>query len=423
MASRRSHDRPRVDVLYVSTSPSPREFARMAEAERAEGQRVVYGLPEASFKFHNLLRQGFAHDDSVRVHSVVSRPIASSTHAGRIWRRQVDDEGGNYRIDHVGVVNLPGVKQVTAALGCAARTARWRWRTRRTETRILVLDGAYVTAMPGVLAALAGARVVRVGIFCDVYSYMADVTDAADRSVGAVHATARRVTAAAMARLQVFVLLTAAMTKVLPTEGRRVLVMEGLVDHRSADGDAPARSEHPTVLYAGALKEEYGLRDLLEGFEMYDDPAARLVVYGRGDFSQELESATDPRVEFRGAVSIDEVVEQEKRAWLLVNPRPTDREFTLYSFPSKTMEYLASGSPVLTTRLAGMPDEYYEFVWTIDRPGPEGVAEALARVFEHPPSEFDERGAAGKEFVTTRKNNIVQARRIVDTALTTSANS
>ena len=335
----RSEKLPRVDVLYVSTSPSPGEFERMAEAERAEDQRVVYGLPEASFKFHNLLRQGLAHDDSVRVHSVVSRPIASSSHTGRIWRRRIDDEGRNYRIDHVGVINIPGVKQVTAALGCAARTARWRWRTRRTDTRILVLDGAYVTAMPGVLAALVGSRVVRVGIFCDVYSYMADVTDAAGRSVGAVHTTARRVTAAAMSRLQVFVLLTAAMAEVLPTHGRKVVVMEGLVDHRSAFDHVPAKSKHRTILYAGALKEEYGLRDLLDGFALYHDSTARFVLStGRETLRRSWRVRRYPRVEFRGAVLIDEVVEQEKRAWLLVNPRPPDQEFTLYSFPSKTMD-------------------------------------------------------------------------------------
>nr|WP_300047968.1 glycosyltransferase [uncultured Nocardioides sp.] len=406
-----------VEVLYVSTSPSPGEFDRMSGTEISGEQRVVYGLPEASFKFHNLLRQGFALDRDVHVHSLVGRPISSATHHGRTWRRRSERLAPNYVVDHVGLVNLPVAKQLGAAAACALRTAQWRFRTRHAETRMLVLDGAYVSAMPAVLLALAGSSVVRVGIFADLYSYMADVTDAAGRRVSFVHRLARRVTRTATSRLQVFVVLTAAMARVLPTDGREVLVMEGLVDHRSPRTQG-TKSDQPTILYAGALKEEYGLRDLVEGFARFDRPDARLVVYGRGDYSADLERASlaDPRIQFRGSLPLDEVFEEERRAWLLVNPRPVHEEFTRYSFPSKTLEYLASGSPVLTTRLPGMPEEYYPYVWTIDAPGPDGVAEALSAVFTHDPDEFIRRGQAGQAFVLDHKNNAVQAQKITHIA-------
>ena len=38
-----------------------------------------------------------------------------------------------------------------------------------------------------------------------------------------------------------------------------------------------------------------------------------------------------------------------------VNPRQNNEEFTKYSFPSKTMEYLASGVPVVAYKLDGIP--------------------------------------------------------------------
>ena len=44
------------------------------------------------------------------------------------------------------------------------------------------------------------------------------------------------------------------------------------------------------------------------------------------------------------------------------------------------MEYMASGTPVLTTRLPGMPAEYYPYVEFIDEETPEGIARALKRV-------------------------------------------
>ena len=43
------------------------------------------------------------------------------------------------------------------------------------------------------------------------------------------------------------------------------------------------------------------------------------------------------------------------------------------------MEYLASGTPVLTTRLPGMPEEYYEHVLTIDGSTADDVTAALER--------------------------------------------
>ena len=45
-----------------------------------------------------------------------------------------------------------------------------------------------------------------------------------------------------------------------------------------------------------------------------------------------------------------------------MNPRSADAEYTKYSFPSKTIEYLATGVPVVMNRLPGIPEEYEYFV-------------------------------------------------------------
>ena len=49
-----------------------------------------------------------------------------------------------------------------------------------------------------------------------------------------------------------------------------------------------------------------------------------------------------------------------------MNPRFTGAEYTLYSFPSKNIEYMVSGTPVITTRLAGIPDDYYPYVFVFE---------------------------------------------------------
>ena len=78
----------------------------------------------------------------------------------------------------------------------------------------------------------------------------------------------------------------------------------------------------------------------------------------------------------------EEVVSAELEASLLINPRPTHEEFTKYSFPSKNMEYMASGTPVLTTKLPGMPADYYPYVFLVNDESAEGMAKAYRDVLE-----------------------------------------
>ncbi|WP_439937491.1 glycosyltransferase [Nocardia sp. N13] len=404
-----------VEVLYVSSAPTQAEFQRMRASERTGAQVVSYGMPEASFKFHNLIQCGLV-EQGCRVHSLVGRSITRQFHTGRWWPRRREAVSDRLTVDHLPFPNLPVVRQLWLALGMAVGALAWRWRTRKAATRLLVVDGAYVSAMSSVLPCLRGARLTRVGIFADLYSYMIDIDDASDRHVGAVYRAARRSVSASLAMLDAYVVLTEQMAQVLDTDGKPYIVMEGLVDARLVEQDeAPvAKSDHPTVLYAGALRKEYGLETLVRGFQAWDDSSAELIVLGQGEYAAELAdiAARDPRITYLGPVPLAEVLEAERRAWLLVNPRPPDETFTQYSFPSKTMEYLASGTPVLTTRLPGMPAEYLDHVLTVDPPDPAGMAAALAAAFALGGDELARRGARGRDFVLTQKNNNRQAARI-----------
>lgn len=82
-----------------------------------------------------------------------------------------------------------------------------------------------------------------------------------------------------------------------------------------------------------------------------------LEIYGDGDYRAELVelAAKHDRIIYKGLVSRDVIVARQKQVALLINPRPSSYEYTQYSFPSKIMEYMLSGTPVLTTKLPGIP--------------------------------------------------------------------
>ena len=139
----------------------------------------------------------------------------------------------------------------------------------------------------------------------------------------------------------------------------------------------------------------------------------KLDLYGNGDYVEKLRELNDSRICYHGIVANEEVVDAEQHAVLLINPRPTTEEFTKYSFPSKNMEYMASGTPVLTTNLPGMPCEYLDYVYLFDDESIEGMAKTLTKILNNSPEILREKGESARNFVLKRKNNMVQACKIL----------
>lgn len=106
-------------------------------------------------------------------------------------------------------------------------------------------------------------------------------------------------------------------------------------------------------------------------------------------------------------------MELQKQATVLVNPRQNNEEFSKYSFPSKTMEYLSSGVPVVAYKLDGMPDEYDSYIQYVEDNAIESLKEKLVEVCELSEEERQNLGSAGRAFVLTEKNSTVQVKKIV----------
>ena len=129
---------------------------------------------------------------------------------------------------------------------------------------------------------------------------------------------------------------------------------------------------------------------------------------------EQLKQLQDPNISYGVMLLSSEIVEKEQQASLLVNPRPTGEAYVKYSFPSKTMEYMASGTPVLTTVLPGMPEEYYPYVYFIREESAEGICKALRQVFSQEEDERFRKGCAAREFVLESRNNVSQGRKILE---------
>ena len=77
------------------------------------------------------------------------------------------------------------------------------------------------------------------------------------------------------------------------------------------------------------------------------------------------------------------------------------------------MEYMVSGTPLVTTQLPGMPAEYNNFVYIFDDESIEGIYNTLKSTLLKSKEELHNFGLAAKQFVLGNKNNYIQAGRIV----------
>ena len=75
---------------------------------------------------------------------------------------------------------------------------------------------------------------------------------------------------------------------------------------------------------------------------------------------------------------------------------------------------MASGTPVLTTVLPGMPREYHPYVYLLEDETADGIAKKLQEVLENTDETLFRKGTEARKFVLEQKNNVIQAKKILE---------
>lgn len=217
-----------------------------------------------------------------------------------------------------------------------------------------------------------------------------------------------------------FVLLTRYMKEVVGCRDDNFIVSEGVYDETTTPRKVD-KVDHNTfvVLYTGMLHKQFGVLNLANAIHQIQDNDIELHLYGYGDALDGINSLAliDKRIKYLGVVSRDKALDEQSMASLLVNPRiPDNNPFTKYSFPSKTLEYFASGTPTLIYKLDGIPEEYYDYCYSIgpENTDVESLKKAILYVKERPKEENRLMGVKARQFVLEQKNSTVMARRIVE---------
>lgn len=372
----------------------------------------VSGVQNAANKLQWGLVRGLDEQEGVNVR------ICNSLYIGSYPKRYKKMMIPTFQFQHaegaedlnVGFCNLTGIKYISRYVGCLKAVKKWAKMPSESPKVLL----AYALTMP--FANIAGyiQRKFPAIKVCLVVPDLPEYMNVSAMNKGGVYAFAKRIEIKWLKKclrsVDDYVLLTKAMKDWF---GREInyTVVEGITQVQDT---AQERTREKTILYAGGIKREYGVVDLVKAFQQVDMPDWQLVIYGDGsDLGAVRELAQkDIRVKIMGAVPNDVVVAHQKRASVLVNPRK-NQEFAKYSFPSKILEYMASGTPMLAYKLDGVPDEYDAYYYRIPEQE-NGFSAALAHVMGLTEESRAAMGNAAREFVRAEKNAKRQCGKIVD---------
>ncbi|MFK4785469.1 glycosyltransferase [Fusobacterium sp. MFO224] len=215
-----------------------------------------------------------------------------------------------------------------------------------------------------------------------------------------------------------FVLLTKEMKDILNVGKRDYVIVEGLVNKRDVEEIKilENKSNVRKIVYTGNINRRFGIDKLVQAFLRLKERDLELVICGKGDYERNIKNYAlkDKRIKYLGQIKNTEAVRLQQNATILVNPRQGEEEFTKYSFPSKNMEYLLAGRPVIAYKLQGIPDEYDDYIFYVEDNSVESLKNKIQEVLNLSTIRRNEFGNRARKFVLENKNNEVVAGKILE---------
>jgi len=387
-------------------------------------EKLCLQLPACSVagnKYQLGLIRGLEKAVGQPLHVISVWPIAVYPHSRTIFSPRRTYHVGNLTTARlIPFINLPILKQVTILLSIFLHLVVWLWRERKSDKRIVLVYNVFAPFSLAVLGATAlmGGRTVAVvaDLRYDVYDFK-----------GIVHGLLQRIDffiqTHVITRFAAIIPLTRQIAQDFAPR-RPALVIEGGVENREIKqiGICTIKSIQKTYLdkkiifYSGALNDINGVDLLISAFRLLSDLQYSLHIYGRGPAEPIVYKAVaqDKRIFYGGVLSNSEIMRKQSQATVLVNPRPSYREITKYTFPSKLLEYLISGRPTITTVLSGIPEEYYPYLYLVYDETPNGLAQVIQEICSKNFDELKEFGQRARTFIFKNKNWEYQGKRIYD---------
>lgn len=123
------------------------------------------------------------------------------------------------------------------------------------------------------------------------------------------------------------------------------------------------------IIYCGSLAKKYGVVDLINAFKKSKAVALgyKLVFCGKGECEEFIkqEASNNSNIIFEGFLPREKILDYLHESAFIVVPENPLNEYSKYSFHSKLIESLGSGTPVIAYYYLGMPSSYKDYILEI----------------------------------------------------------
>lgn len=187
----------------------------------------------------------------------------------------------------------------------------------------------------------------------------------------------------------------------IPFYKNKSMVYESYFDCASFDHFANI-DKKKTILYAGSLNKNYGIMDLVSAFISANIHDYKLIICGNGNSQSSIieYSKENDNIIYLGQIEHRQVLRLEKESRIIVCPDSEKREC---SFHSKYLEYLCSGTPIISFYPHGAKKEYIEFLYLVEENG--GTLEsAIKKAINADLENMEQVASKAKHFMKTKKN-------------------
>lgn len=377
-------------ILYASSAIDEQDFSKLFSTSiNKPGQQAQ--------KFNRMMMSGF-YDNGMKVIAISTPPITKKNYK-KIFLKLKSKKIDGINFQYIATINVPIIKNIINIIIVFCKVIKFG----KDKNAIIVCDVLNASVAYGSSIAGKILNLPIVGIVTDIPELM--VTGHTARQVRMINHILSNCTH--------FVFLTDAMNNRINFLNKPYVVIEGICDVQCEKSEKITNSN---CIYAGLLDELYGVKKLVNAFILANVPNHELHIYGDGPYADELKkiSEKNDNIIYHGVVMNDEVMEAEKKAKLLINPRPSNEEFTKFSFPSKNLEYMSTGTAVLSTKLPGMPGEYFEYIYTFDDESVEGMSNRIKNLLSITEDELIKKGLSAQMYVKKNKNKSIQTNKILN---------
>ncbi len=350
------------------------------------------GFSTAAGLFQKNMLQGL-RNSGLDVSTIFSvRPVPSFPRYRQLWfgSRAFNPDGESSSGFYLAFVNCGPLKTLTLGLDLFRQLLRWGWKERR-YSKVIVLYN--VENPPGLVSFLA-ARLLRskvVAVVADI-----EVPGSGGRPNGILRRLSFSLQTQTLPLFDGLVSLTRNVVTDFAPNSRHIFLSGGVSDElvtRFSESNVQDVEPPIVVMYSGELSEMRGLPLVIDAFRLVSDARYSLWITGRGPLENLARRAAqvDNRIKYWGYLDYSDVLSLYRRAAMLVNPHSTQAKTARYVFPSKLIEYLATGRPVITTRLPDI-EPFAEHVFLLRDESPAALADLILHVGSLLPSTRDSFG-------------------------------